>query len=155
MTDHMAPPNTHPKTLPGTILFACTHNMIRSPIAEGLTKVMFPNTVFVDSCGINAGVPDGFVITVMEEIGIDMSGHTPKSFADLEDEYFDLIICFSPESYEVATALAAGKSTEVEFWPVYDAALASDVREERLAAYRQVRGIISEKLNARFVAENE
>lgn len=138
------------KALPGTILFACTHNMIRSPIAEGLTKVLFPNKVFVDSCGINAGVPDGFVISVMEEIGIDMSGHTPKSFADLEDEYFDVIICFSPESYEVAKELAEGKSTEVEYWPVFDAALASDSREERLSAYRQVRELISQKLDERF-----
>ena len=99
--------------MPGTILFACTHNMIRSPIAEGLTKAMFPNKVFVDSCGIYEGVPDGFVITVMEEVGIDMSGHTPKSFSDLEDEYFDLIICFSPESHEVALKLAEGKSTKL------------------------------------------
>ena len=136
--------------MPGTILFACTHNMIRSPIAEGLTKALFPNKVFVDSCGIYAGVPDGFVITVMEEVGIDMSGHTPKSFGDLEDEYFDLIICFSPESHEVALKLAEGKSTEVDYWPVFDAALGSDSREERLAAYREVRRIISEKLNERF-----
>ncbi len=147
MTDHSA--------LPGTILFACTHNMIRSPIAEGLTKAMFPNKVFVDSCGIHAGVPDGFVITVMEEMDIDMSGHVPKSFADLEDEYFDLIICFSSESHEIAKRLAEGKSTEVEYWPVFDAALASDVREERLAAYRQVRTVINEKLHARFPTETE
>ena len=141
---------TDKPVLPGTVLFACTHNMIRSPIAEGLTKAMFPNKVFVDSCGIYAGVPDGFVITVMEEVGIDMSAHKPKSFADLEDEYFDLIICFSQESYELAQDLAKGKSTEVEYWPVFDAALGSDAREERLQAYRQVREIISEKLNIRF-----
>ena len=140
------------QTLPGTVLFACTHNMIRSPIAEGLTKAMFPNKVFVDSCGIYKGAPDGFVITVMEEIGIDMLSHQPKNFADLENEYFDLIICFSAESYEVAKDFADGKSSEVIYWPVFDAALASDVREERLAAYRQVRDTISDQLNKQFNA---
>ena len=136
--------------MPDTVLFACTHNMIRSPMAEGLMKSLFPKTVFADSCGISAGVPDGFVINVMDELGIDMSSHQPKSFADLEDEYFDVIICFSPESYEVAKELAEGKSTEVEYWPVFDAALASDSREERLSAYRQVRELISQKLDERF-----
>ena len=146
----MSEQNVKNISLPGTILFACTHNMIRSPIAEGLTKALFPHRVYVDSCGIYAGVPDGFVITVMDEVDIDMSNHTPKSFADLDDEYFDVIICFSQESYDLAQTLAEGKSTEVEYWPVFDAALGSDNREERLAAYRQVREIISGKLNDRF-----
>lgn len=146
MTKRPAPQST----LPSAVLFACTHNMIRSPIAEGLMKSMFPNKVFADSCGINAGAPDGFVITVMNEVGIDMSAHQPKSFIDLEDEYFDLIVCFSAESYEIAKKFAQNKSIEVTYWPVFDAALASDVREERLAAYRKVRNLISEKLTHRF-----
>lgn len=136
--------------LPGTVLFACTHNMIRSPMAEGLMKSLFPNKVFTDSCGIGAGVPDGFVMNVMDELGIDMSNHQPKSFDDLEDEYFDLIICFSDVSHEKAVIFAEGKSTDVEHWPVFDAGLVSDNRDERLNAYRLVRDIILEKLKARF-----
>ena len=138
------------KPLPSTVLFACTHNMIRSPMAEALMKSMFPGQIFADSCGLNAGVADGFVITVMDEIGIDLSNHEPKSFDDLEDEFFDLIICFSDVSYAMALDMAQSKSTEVEFWPVYDAALASDNREERLTAYRLVRDAIAEKLKDYF-----
>ena len=138
------------KDLPGTVLFACTHNMIRSPMAEGLMKSMFPNRIFADSCGLNAGVPDGFAFTVMNEIGIDLTNHQPKNFDDLEDEYFDLIICFSDVSYAMAEEMARNKATEVEYWPVYDAALASDNREERLAAYRMVRDIIARKLEESF-----
>jgi protein-tyrosine-phosphatase len=138
------------KPLPSTVLFACTHNMIRSPMAEALMKSMFPGQIFADSCGLSAGVADGFVITVMDEIGIDLSNHEPKSFDDLEDEFFDLIICFSDVSYAMALDMAQSKSTEVEFWPVYDAALASDNREERLTAYRLVRDAIAEKLQDYF-----
>jgi len=138
------------KPLPSTVLFACTHNMIRSPMAEALMKSMFPGQIFADSCGLSAGVADGFVITVMDEIGIDLSNHEPKSFDDLEDEFFDLIICFSDVSYAMALDLAQSKSTEVEFWPVYDAALASDNREERLTAYRLVRDAIAQKLKDHF-----
>jgi protein-tyrosine-phosphatase len=86
----------------------------------------------------------------MDEIGIDLSNHEPKSFDDLEDEFFDLIICFSDVSYAMALDMAQSKSTEVEFWPVYDAALASDNREERLTAYRLVRDAIAEKLKDYF-----
>ncbi|MGC6485548.1 MAG: low molecular weight phosphatase family protein [Candidatus Puniceispirillales bacterium] len=135
-----------------TILFACTHNMIRSPMAEALMKARFPNRVFVDSCGITEGSLDGFVVTVMDEIGIDLKAHQPKRFADLDDEYFDLIICFSEDSHKHATEFARGKSTEVEYWPVYDAALASENREERLKAYRAVRDEIAARLDARFGA---
>ena len=138
------------KQLPGTVLFACTHNMIRSPMAEGLMKSMFPNKIFVDSCGLNAGVPDGFVIAVMDEIGIDMSNHTPKSFDDLDDEFFDMIICFSESSYAQAQEMSRNKSSEVLYWPVYDAALVSDNREKRLVAYREVRDSIAEKLKETF-----
>lgn len=135
---------------PSAVLFACTHNMIRSPMAEGLMKALFPNKVFADSCGIDAGSSDGFVITVMDEIGIDMSAHQPKSFADLDNEYFDLVICFSEESHQEALKITQDKATEVEYWPVFDAGLLSDKRDEQLTAYRQVRDIIAEKLKARF-----
>ena len=147
MTNPTEQPNIE---LPGNVLFACTHNMIRSPMAEGLMKSLFPNKVFTDSCGINAGVPDGFVINVMNEINIDMTRHLPKSFEDLEDEYFDLIICFSDVSFEKAKIFAKGKSTEVEHWPVFDSGLVSDNRDERLKAYRLVRDIIAEKLKEKF-----
>ena len=141
------PPGKKP---PATILFACTHNMIRSPMAEALMKDKFGSRIFIDSCGITDGSPDGFAATVMDEIGIDLKAHQPKCFADLEDEYFDLIICFSDVSYAMAENIARNKSTEVEYWPVFDAALGSDNREERLQAYREVRDIIAAKLKDRF-----
>lgn len=141
------------KKPPATILFACTHNMIRSPMAEALMKDKFGNRIFIDSCGITEGSPDGFAVTVMDEIGIDLKAHQPKCFADLEDEYFDLIICFSEASRDHALEFALGKSTEVEYWPIYDAALVSENRVERLQAYRQVRDEIIAGLKARFTTD--
>ena len=121
-----------------TILFACTHNMIRSPMAEALMKARFPNRVFVDSCGITEGSLDGFVVTVMDEIGIDLKAHLQNGLPILDDEYFDLIVCFSEDLHNTPLNLPAANH-EVEYWPVYDAALASENREERLKAYRAVR----------------
>ena len=135
---------------PESILFACSHNMIRSPMAEALMKSMFPDTIFADSCGLKAGCADGFVNMVMDELNIDTSQHRPKNFDDLEDESFDIIICFSEESFVRAKEFSAEKSMEVEYWPVFDAGLVSDSRDKRLAAYRLVRDTIKEKLEERF-----
>lgn len=137
-------------SLPGAVLFACTHNMIRSPIAEGLMKSRFKSRVFVDSCGITAGTADGFVITVMAERGIDMQGHVPKSFDDLDDDFIDLIICFSEESYEIAKQRSRWAACRVEYWPVYDASLASGNRDARLDAYRRVRDTIDDLIRQHF-----
>jgi protein-tyrosine-phosphatase len=61
--------------LPGAVLFACSQNAIRSPIAEGLTRHFFGHKTSVASCGVRAGEPDPFVITVMDELGIDLRRH--------------------------------------------------------------------------------
>jgi len=36
------------RDLPGAVLFACNHNRVRSPMAEGLMKLMFGDRVYVD-----------------------------------------------------------------------------------------------------------
>ena len=84
--------------LPGSVLFCCTLNALRSPMAEGLFKLLYNRRIFVDSVGVRAGELDPFAVTVMDEIGIDISRHRSKSFDNLEDTSFDLIISLSPEA---------------------------------------------------------
>ena len=62
----------------GAILFACNINAVRSAMAEAMVKVTFPREIFVDSCGVAPGNPDGFAIAVMAEIGIDMGRINPN-----------------------------------------------------------------------------
>ena len=138
------------KTLPGSLLFACTHNMVRSPMAEAMLQARFAKRIFLDSCGIHPGTMDGFTVKVMEEVGLDISSHAPKNFDDLQDDYFDMVVCFSEESFAIAREFARGKSTDVEYWPVYDVALTSENQQLRLNAYRYVRDVITRYLNDRF-----
>ena len=135
---------------PGSVLFACTHNMIRSPMAEAMMKARFPGKVFVDSCGIHPGSMDSFTVQVMAEMDIDVSRHEPKNFNDLQDGYFDLVVCFSEESHAIAKDFVKGKSMELEFWPIYDAGLTSENQQLRLDAYRMVRDAIADRLGERF-----
>ena len=136
--------------IPGKILFACTHNTIRSPMAEAMLKARFDGKVAVDSCGIHPGTMDSFTARVMAEIDMDISSHEPKTFEDIQTASFDLVVCFSEDSHALAQGLMGGGSTEVEYWPIYDAALTSESQQHRLDAYRLVRDAIAGKLDERF-----
>jgi protein-tyrosine-phosphatase len=63
----------------GAVLFACSRNAARSPIATSILKHLAGRRVYVDSAGVRAGEPDPFAAAVMEEIDIDLSAHEPKS----------------------------------------------------------------------------
>lgn len=52
-------------------------------MAEGIMKRFHGSRIFVDSVGVHTGEPDPFMIEVMEEVGVDMSHHTPKTFDQL------------------------------------------------------------------------
>jgi protein-tyrosine-phosphatase len=71
-----------------SVLFACTYNAIRSPMAEALMKHYHGHRIYVDSVGVREGDLDPFMVAVMDEIGIDMSRHRCKTFDDLEDTSF-------------------------------------------------------------------
>ena len=95
-------------------------------------KFLHGHRVFVDSVGVRPGQIDGFVITVMDEIGIDISRHNSKTFDDLEDDYFDLVITLSPEAQHRAIELTRVMACEIEFWNTMDPSLIeSDNRDVR------------------------
>ena len=136
--------------LPGSVLFACAHNSVRSAMAEAMMKARFPGAVFADSCGIHPGSMDSFTVKAMAEVGIDISSHEPKTFDDVKDGSFDLVVCFSEDSHALAKEFVRGRSMELEYWPIYDATLTSENQQLRLDAYRMVRDAISGKLDERF-----
>jgi protein-tyrosine-phosphatase len=136
--------------LPGSILFACTHNAIRSPMAEAVMKYLHGRRIYVDSVGVRPRPIDLFVVSALDEIGIDRSQHRPKSFDDLQDDYFDLVISLSPEAQHRAVELTRSSSCEIEFWPTMDPSLTTGSREMQLDAYRALRDDLLRRLSARF-----
>jgi protein-tyrosine-phosphatase len=113
-------------------------------------KYLHGRRIFVDSVGVRAQEIDGFVIAVMDEIGVDMSKHRPKTFDDLEDTSFDLIISLSPEAQHSAVEMTRTMACDVEFWPTMDPSVIEGTREERLDAYRDVRDKLMERIRERF-----
>ena len=137
---------------PSAVLFACTHNAVRSPMAEGLVKHLFGQRVYVDSVGVRPGALDPFVVEVMNEIGIDISRHRPKSFDDLEDDSFDEVVSLSPEAQHRAVEMTRVMACEVTFWNTFDPSLVEGSRDMRLDAYRQVRDQLRQRIQKRFDA---
>ena len=138
------------RELPGSVLFCCTQNALRSPMAEAILKHLHGRRVFVDSVGVRISPLDPFAVAVMDEIGIDIAKHRPKSFDDLEDDSFDLIISLSPEAQHRAVDMTRTLAAEVEFWNTFDPSVVEGSREARLDAYRQVRDQLMRRLLQRF-----
>lgn len=140
--------------LPGSVLFACTLNSIRSPMAESILKHLFGSRVYVDSVGVRAEEIDPFAVIVMEEIGIDLARHRSKTFDELDDGSFDLVITLSPEAQHRAVEMTRTMACEVEFWNTMDPSIVDGSRENRLAAYRATRDGLMKRIKERFGAAN-
>lgn len=108
--------------------------------------------IHVDSAGVSlsAGEADPFAIAALAEIGLDISSHRPKSFDDLDDHTIDLIVTFTPQSQHRAVELTRTLACDVEYWPMADPTLVEGNRETRLAAYRQLREALFERIIERF-----
>jgi protein-tyrosine-phosphatase len=138
--------------LPGSVLFCCTLNALRSPMAEGIFKRLHNRRVFVDSVGVRVGNLDPFAVAVMDEIGIDISRHRGKTFDSLEDTSFDLIVSLSPEAHHRALELTRTMACDVELWNTFDPSIVEGSRDTRLDAYREVRDGLMRRIRERFPA---
>jgi protein-tyrosine-phosphatase len=138
--------------LPGSVLFACTHNSIRSPMAAALMRKLHGRRIFIDSVGVRTAPVDPFAVAVMAEIGLDIKDHQAKSFDELEDTSFDLVISLSPDAQHTAVELTRSVACDVEFWPVLDPTGMEGNREETLISYRVVRDQLQKRILERFPA---
>ncbi len=137
----------------GAVLFACAYNAVRSPMAEAIARHFFGKSVYVQSAGVRKGDVDPFMVTVLDEIGIDASKHRVRTLEELEDWEglnFDLIVSLSPEAHHRALEITRTSAVEVEYWPTPDATLVQGSREQMLDAYRAVRDLLIRKIKDRL-----
>ncbi|MGF1622290.1 MAG: low molecular weight phosphatase family protein [Rhodomicrobiaceae bacterium] len=137
--------------LPKAVLFACNFNAVRSPMAEAILNHLAGRQVYVESAGVRAGELDPFAVAVMEEIGIDISRHTPQAIDDLYDSSFDVVVSLSPEAHHKALEMTRTQAIDAEYWPTIDPTAAiGGSREQILNAYRDVRDGLFQRIKARF-----
>ncbi|MGH6762949.1 MAG: low molecular weight phosphatase family protein [Phyllobacterium sp.] len=136
--------------LPGSILFICGMNSIRSPMAELLARRVLPPSVYIASAGVQQGERDPFVDVVLTEEDLSLGDRHPVMLDDLEDNYFDLIITLAPMAHHRALELTRSSSVVVEYWPMPEPVLVGNRREQILQAYREVRDMLKARIEERF-----
>ncbi|MER0237123.1 low molecular weight phosphatase family protein [Fulvimarina sp. MAC8] len=133
-----------------SVLFMCGMNSIRSPMAAAIAGRILSRGTYIASAGVRAGERDPFVDVVLEENGLDLGGHKPHLFEDLEDGYFDLVITMAPEAHHLALDTMGATYSDVEFWPMPDPSVATGTRQQILDAYRDLYKRIEKRLIERF-----
>jgi Protein-tyrosine-phosphatase len=141
---------------PGAALFACDWNSVRSPMAEGIAKKLLGTRVFIQSAGARGTLDlDGFAVAVCREIGVDIAAHAAHSFDRMREwgddlAQFDLVVALTPAAQRRALEAVAHTDVSVEYWPTLDPTDLGETRDQRLAAYRQTRDQIRERIMIRF-----
>ncbi|UJW76020.1 arsenate-mycothiol transferase ArsC [Rhizobium sp. SL42] len=150
--DHHSPDAQKASGLPGSILFVCGMNVIRSPIAEALARALLPSGIYIASAGVKRGERDAFVDAVLDEEGLSLGRRQPQTLEDLEDDYFDLVVTLSPEAHHAALELTRASAVEVVYWPTPDPTGTTGTRAQILDAYRDVRDRLKRHITDGFVS---
>ena len=124
-------------------------------------KKYYGQRTYVQSAGVRNDLEiDGFSVAVCREIGVELARHRSRSFEEMRQmgddlSQFDLVVALSPASQRAALELTKFYHLAVEFWPILDPTAIGDSREAKLAAYRQTRDQIRERMVARFGGPSE
>jgi arsenate reductase len=126
------------------VLFLCTGNSCRSQMAEGLLRHLGGSRFEAVSAGTRpVGLNPG-AVAVMDELGIDISGHTSKHVDSLAGEDFRHVITVCDNARETCPVFPAAVNTL--HWSFDDPAGASGTQEERMAVFRRVRDEIRARI---------
>jgi len=130
-----------------SLLILCTGNSCRSHLAEGLLRSVAADLFAVHSAGsIPAGYVHPLAIRVMQEIGIDISGHRSKSMNEFLATPIETVITVCGKA-DQACPIFPGQVNR-HHWPFDDPAHATGSEEEQLAVFRRVRDEIRRTLDA-------
>jgi len=122
------------------ILVLCTGNSARSQMGEGLFRAEGGAGIEVFSAGTKPSAVRPEAITVMNEIGIDISGQRSKSVDEFSGQVFDYVVTVCDNAHE-SCPLLPGKAQVIHVGFDDPPRLAADAKteDERLAPYRRVR----------------
>jgi arsenate reductase (thioredoxin) len=119
------------------VLILCTGNSARSQMAEGLLRYDAGDRFDVKSAGTKASFVRPEAIAVMNELGIDISGHRSKNVDEFEGQDFDYVITVCNNARE-SCPVFFGKAQQLHR-DFDDPARVTGSEERRLAVFRGVR----------------
>ena len=126
------------------VLFLCTANSCRSQMAEGIVNFYLGERLQAFSAGTEATFVNPRAIAVMNEIGINISGHRSKSLDEFTGEKLDYVITLCDAANETCPLFFGGvRRIHLGF---DDPAKASGTEQEVMAEFRRVRDEIKTTL---------
>jgi protein-tyrosine-phosphatase/DNA-binding transcriptional ArsR family regulator len=124
-----------PPSPPARVLFVCTGNSARSPMAEALTKRLAPVTVEAFSAGSHPKSLHPNTVRVMHEHGIDLSGRRPKHLREFAQQRMDYVVSLCDRVRERCPQFP--DHPERIHWSIADPARDGDSDAETYPAFQQ------------------
>lgn len=127
------------------VIFVCTHNSARSQMAEGMLRTWGGDRFEAFSAGAEATRVRPEAITVMNEIGIDISGHASKALEPFLGDTFSWLITVCDQAKESCPTIPGVK--QQVHWSIDDPSAVEGTQEERLGAFREARDILRDRIH--------
>jgi arsenate reductase len=119
------------------VLFICTKNSSRSQMAEALINHDLAGRVEAFSAGMEPSFVHPLAITVMKELGIDISNKRSKGLDEFATQKFDYVITLCSQADQVCPVFFGGtKKIHIGF---PNPTIKSENGEEEIAVFRRVR----------------
>lgn len=112
------------------VLFLCTGNSARSPMAAALCEQRSGGAVRADSAGSHPKPLNPAAVRALHAYGLDLAGHRPRSLHELVDEPFDAVVTLCDRVREVCPEFPGG--SRAVHWSLPEPASVADF--ERVAA---------------------
>ena len=135
------------------VLFLCTHNSARSQMAEGLMRSLAGDHFEVFSAGTEATRVRPEAISVMAEVGVDISVQESKTLERYLREPFDLVVTVCDDANEACPLFPGAR--ERLHWSFPDPSAAAGGYEERLQAFRRVRDDITARIEGELIGAED
>ena len=127
------------------VIFVCTHNSARSQMAEGMLRTWGGDRFQAFSAGTEATAVRPEAIAVMDEIGIDISGHLSKTLEPFLGEAFSWLITVCDQAKESCPTIPG--VAQQAHWSIDDPSAVEGDEEARLAAFRETRDILRDRIH--------
>jgi arsenate reductase len=130
------------------VLFICGHNSGRSQMAEAFLNEIAGDRIHVESAGLEPKPVNSLVVEVMQEIGFDLSKAKSDSVFEFfkEGRLYDYVITVCDETAAGQCPVFPGITKRLH-WPFMDPETLTGNHEEKLAALREIREQIRQKVS--------
>ena len=133
------------------VLFICVHNSGRSQMAEAFLRHISKDSIRVESAGLEPRPVNPLVVTVMREIGIDLTDAKSNDVIEYfkQGRLYDYVVTVCDETNDAKCPVFPGITQRLH-WPFEDPEGLSGTEEKKLAALRAIRDEIKHQVETWF-----